>query len=123
MMGRESLTTFTVFIEGDDEGFNLFRLRTTGRNGWWFLWWIPRTISWQGCCNASTPIVVHTTDSRGKALPHFTGVDYVLVAGASRQRKHRKLMSAWPGPWRFAPTTNIEKNEIDADLVCEQVPN
>ena len=37
-----------------------------------------------------------------KTLPHFTVGDYVLVARVSRQRKHRKLMSAWTGPWRVA---------------------
>ena len=40
--------------------FNSARSTKTGCNNWAFLWWIPKRSSWQGCCNASTPIVVTT---------------------------------------------------------------
>ena len=39
-------------------------------------------------------------ESRRKTLPHFTVDDYVLVAGLTRQSKHRKPMTT--GPWRVA---------------------
>ena len=102
MIGRESPMAILLSSKGTTRAFNLFRLTTTGHNSWWFLWWMPRRISWQGCCNTSAPIVFCTADIRDKVLPHFTVVDYVLVAGVSRQGKHRKLMSTWFGPWRVA---------------------
>ena len=62
MMGRKPRTAYAALIEeDDDEGFQCSPQSTkTGCNSWWFLWWTPRRSSWQGCCNASMPIVVTT---------------------------------------------------------------
>ena len=48
---------------------------------------------------------------RGKALPHVKVGDYVLMVRVSRQRKHRKLISTWTGPWRVA---NDDKEHVYA---------
>ena len=40
----------------------------------------------------------HCVWDRGKTLAYFTVGDNVLVARASRQGKHRKLMRTWTGP-------------------------
>ena len=60
MMGREPRTVFTALIKGTTRVFSLAQSTKPGINSWWFLWWTPRRSSWQGCCNASTPIVVTT---------------------------------------------------------------
>ena len=48
---------------------------------------------------------------RGKTLPQFTVVDYVLVAWVFRQGKCRKLLSPWTGAWRVA---NDDKEHVYA---------
>ena len=59
---------------------------------------------------------------RGKTLPYFTVGGYVLVARVSRQGKHRKLTSAWIGPWRVA---NNDKDHVYAvqHLVTDELPD
>ena len=65
-MGREPRTAFTALIEGDDEVFNSVRSMKIGCNSWWFLWWIPKRNFWQGCCNASEPIVLITARAQSR---------------------------------------------------------
>ena len=55
------------------------------------------------------PVVTTAGAALAVRRPHFTVCDYVLVAGISRQGKHRKIISTWTGPWRVA---NDDKDHV-----------
>ena len=61
----------------------------------------------------------HCLWERGKTLPHFTVVDYVLLAPVSRQGKHRKLVSTWTGAWRVVDDDKVHVNAVQHLLTAE----
>ena len=99
MMGREPRSAFTVLIEGDDEAFQLSPIDENRLQEL-----VVSLLDTQAELLAGV-LQRFVADRRhhravgipGKTLPHSTVGDYVVVAGVSKQGKHRKLMSTWTG--------------------------